>query len=86
MDAALVGRIEAEEVEDEAADDGQIGAGVFGSGAHLVIVECDIEAPMDAVLDCPMIPDGIGQHRRVGGDAADVQAAFKAGLAVDCAF
>ena len=49
----FLGGIEAEKIEDEATDDGEIGSGIFGTGPHLVVVQCDVEAPMDTVVSGP---------------------------------
>ncbi len=39
MDAILARRIEAKQIEDETADDGEVGPGVFDAGAHLVVIQ-----------------------------------------------
>lgn len=66
MDAALAGFIEAKQVEDETTDDGEIGAGIFLAGAHLIVVERDIEAPVKAIFDAPVRTHGRCQRRASG--------------------
>ena len=86
MDAALAGFIEAKQVEDKATDDSEIGASIFLSGAHLVVVQCNIQTPMDAIFYSPMSPHHISQRAGVGSNAADVEAALAARLTIDRAF
>lgn len=51
MYAALsLGRIEAKQIEDKAADNREIGSRIFYAGAHLVIVQGDIKTQVDKVL------------------------------------
>ena len=75
MDAALaVGFVEAKQIENKAADDGEIDAGIFDTGAHLVVIQGDIETSVDLILDAPMSPHHIGQFAGVRGDTGDVEA------------
>ena len=83
MEAALAGFVEAKQVENETADDGETGTGVFHASAHLVVVQRHIETPMDAILYRPMSAHDIGQRAGIGGNAADIEATLVAGLAVD---
>ena len=59
LDAALsFDGIEANEVEREVLEDGEVMGGVSGPGAHLIVGESHIHAPMQAVLDRPMGANG----------------------------
>lgn len=75
--------IEAEKIEDEATDDSEIGSGIFGTGPHLVVVQCDVESPMDTVLDAPMSSHRVPHNDGIWGDAADVQAPLTTGFTVN---
>jgi hypothetical protein len=44
------------EVEGEVADDGHIGRAVAIAQARLVLVEVDVEHPVEPILDAPMPP------------------------------
>jgi hypothetical protein len=51
LDAALsFDRINADEVEGDVFEDGKVVGGMTGTGAHLIVGEDDIHAPMQAVL------------------------------------
>jgi hypothetical protein len=50
VNAALTLCIEANLVEDETTDDGEIDAGGFHASAHLVVVQRHIKTPMDTIL------------------------------------
>ena len=55
FDAALaLDGIETNEVEGDVFQDGKIVSGVAGTGAHLIIGEDDIHAPMQAIFNCPV--------------------------------
>lgn len=58
----------------------------FLAGAHLVVVQCHIETPMDAIFYSPMSSHHVSQCAGIGGHAADVEATLVARLAVDRAF
>lgn len=75
--------MEAEEIEDEATECGEIGAGIFLPGPHLIILEGDIETPMDLILHAPMGTNRIGQEASVGSNTADIEPPFDTGLAID---
>lgn len=66
--------------------DGEIVSGMAGAGAHLIVGEGHIHAPMQAVLHGPMRPHCLGQTLCIGGKAADVKTTLKGGLAVYTAF
>lgn len=42
-------------------DHSHIGGSVFGSQAHEVVVEDDVEDPVEAVFDAPVGADGSGE-------------------------
>jgi hypothetical protein len=42
-----------DEIEDHVFDDSHVGGAVCGSQAHEIVVEDDVEHPMEAVLDAP---------------------------------
>src|SRR5215204_6373677 len=52
-------RVGVEDVEGEASDDGKVFGGVILAGAGVVLVEDDVEGPVQVVLDRPMRPDGV---------------------------
>ena len=54
VDTALLWRrVEAEEIEDEATERREIGAGIFLPSPHLVVLESDIETPMHLMASRP---------------------------------
>ena len=62
----------ARQVDDEVSDDGRVLRSVALSQARLVVVEVDVEDPMEAVFDAPMVAHGLGGllgGQRGGGDA-----------------
>ena len=63
-----------------------LAGGVIGSCAHRVVAEDDIHAPMEAVLDPPVLANGLIQARSMGGQAAEVEAMLKGGFAPDRPF
>ena len=54
LDASLRGGLLLEEVERELADGGEILCGVALAGAGVVFTECDIEDPVELILDAPV--------------------------------
>jgi hypothetical protein len=75
--------VETDEVEGELFEDGEIMGGIVGAGAHLVVSEDDVHAPVEAILDVPVLSDGGGKTGRIRGKAGDVKAPFGSGLALD---
>lgn len=63
--------------------DGEIVGGVTGAGTHLVVGEDDIQAPVEAIFDRPMLTDRPGGPFGVRGEAADVEVLFQRGFAFD---
>src|SRR5215203_6703502 len=57
-------RVGVEDVEGEASDDGKVFGGVILAGAGVVLVEDDVEGPVQVVLDRPMRPDGVEELAR----------------------
>jgi hypothetical protein len=57
-----------------------------GTGAHLIVDEDDIHAPIQAVLHGPMSAYGAGDALGIRRQAADIEAPLKGRLAVDAAF
>lgn len=73
----------ADSIECKLSQDGEVMGGVIGSQAHLVIVERHIHAPVQAILDAPML-----EHSRIdpGGirwQAGNVAALLGCGLVLD---
>ena len=54
-----------------------------GAGAHLVIVKDDIHAPVETVLDPPVLADGMIQSRRVCRQTGNVETILKRRLVLD---
>jgi hypothetical protein len=61
-----------DKTEDEVLEDGHIGGSDFGSQAHEIVVEGDVEHPGKAVLDAPARPCGGGERLR-GERAAETK-------------
>ncbi len=55
----------ADEIQDDMTEDGEVMRGVTDAGAHLVIAKDDIHAPVQAVLHPPVLADGMIQSRSV---------------------
>ena len=86
LDAAVaLGRIEADEVKGDVLEDGEVMCGMLGTGAHLIIGEGDVHAPMQAILDRPMGPNSREQPGRIGRQAAEVETPLNGGFALDAA-
>lgn len=87
LDAAFArNRVKTNEVDDELLEDGQIVSGVAGSGAHLIVGKDDIHAPMETVLDRPVLTNHPGSAFSVRGQAAEVIAGFKRCFSLDRPF
>jgi hypothetical protein len=56
------------------ADGGEVGGAITLSDATFVFAADDIEDPMKAVLDAPMLACGAGELYGVGGDRGDAAA------------
>ena len=84
-DAALLGGVLAQEVEGEVAQGGQIGGGMAGADAALVLAQGDVEHPVEGVFDAPVAADGAGQFGGVRRQAAQVVAPLAGALATDLA-
>ncbi|GHU22350.1 hypothetical protein FACS189488_02720 [Betaproteobacteria bacterium] len=57
-----------------------------GAGAHLIVGEGGIHAPVQPVLDAPVSADGGQQSLCIGGQAAQIETAFDTRFALDLAF
>jgi hypothetical protein len=77
------GGVEAEEVEGELFEDGEVMGGMEGASAHRIVGEDDVRAPVKAVLDVPVLADGGREARGVRGKAGNVETSFGGGLALD---
>lgn len=87
LDAALAwDGIEADEVHGDVLEDGEVVSGMAGAGAHLVVGKGHIHAPVQTVLDRPMLADGTGGTLGIREQAADVVAVLKRALALDGPF
>jgi hypothetical protein len=75
--------VEAEEEESELFEDGEVMGGIVSAGAHLIVVEDDIHAPVEAILDMPVLSNGGGEARGIWREAGDIEASFGGGLALD---
>ena len=80
------GGIGPEQVQRKMLDDGHVVSGMVGSGAHLVISENDIHAPVQVVLDGPMLTNGYGDSISMSRQAAQIETLFGAGLSLYPAF
>jgi hypothetical protein len=74
---------EAQEVQDELTQDGEVLSGVIGTGAHLVIAKDHVHAPVQTVFDAPVLADGLIHSLRVGRQAADVETVLNGGFSLD---
>jgi hypothetical protein len=83
LDAGLAGGVEADEVECDVAYQREIVGDVSGAGAGVVVIELNIEAPVQAILDFPVTAHGVGDFFRVGREAADVVAPLHCPFAAD---
>ena len=72
LDPGLRRGVLVEEVEGDVAQDGEVLGGVAGPDAALVLAEGDVEHPVEAVLDAPVVADGAGEGVGVPGEAAEV--------------
>ena len=61
-----------DEIEGDVFENGEVMGCVPGTGAHLVVGEGDIHAPVQRVLDTPVRPDGSHQATGIGRQATDV--------------
>lgn len=77
--------IEADEVEREVLEDGEVMRGMLSPGAHLIIGKSDVHAPMQAILHRPVRANGGEQAGSVCRQTAEVEAAFARRLALDAA-
>lgn len=75
--------IEADEVEGEVFEGGEIMSGVAGTGAHLVIGKGDIHAPVELVFDGPVLTNGTSGALGIRGQTGNVETLLDAGLAFD---
>lgn len=64
----------------------QVVGGMTGAGAHLVVGESDIHAPVQAVLDGPMGSNRREQSLGVSRQATDVKASLNRRFALKMAF
>ena len=70
-----------EEVEGEAAQDGEVLGAIVAAVAGAVLVEFDVENPVQRVLDRPVTADGAGENLGGEGRGSDVVAGGGAGVA-----
>jgi hypothetical protein len=63
-----------EEVQRHVPDGGKVGGAIARSDAAFVFAQDDVEDPMQAVLDAPMLACGTGEPGGVRSDRADVEA------------
>lgn len=75
--------VEAEQVEGNVAQSGQIGGGVPGASPAAVFLEGHIEAPVELIFDAPVSAHGAGKAGDVQRQAAEVVAAFRPRGATD---
>ena len=50
-----------EDIEGDLVDGGHVGVSVPGSGSGLVLSEDDVEHPVGAFVDGPVVSDGLGE-------------------------
>src|SRR5437868_2567433 len=74
LDAALRGVLLAQEVEGDVAQYAEIVRPVPHPHAALILAEGDVEDPMQAVFDSPMVADRAGKGAHVAGETAQVVA------------
>ena len=84
-EAALFGGVLAQEVEGHVTQGGQIGGGVAGAHAALILAQGDIEHPVQGVFDAPVAADGAGQFRGVRRKAAQIVATLARDVVADLA-
>lgn len=75
--AAGVGRIEFEEIENDPAQGTQVFGGMPDVGLVVLLAECGVQDPVAAVFDAPMLTD-VALERTSRVEAADVVADFPA--------
>ena len=68
------------------AHDSEVVRGVIGARAHTVVAEDDVHAPMDAVLDAPVLANRAVQACCIRGQAADVETEFTRGFVLEPIF
>ena len=83
--AALSGGVAFERVEGEVAQKSEVFGSVTGAHAVLILGEGHIERPVQLVLDAPMAARRTGEFAGIGAKAAQEEAGFRGGLAVDLA-
>src|SRR5215469_10161074 len=73
------------DIESEATQDGQVFRPVVFSGATGILVEDDVEDPVEAIFDAPMGTDDLQQalRRHVGGEEEVADHGFVCGLALN---
>ena len=71
-----------EQAQGGAAQAAEVGIGVAFPDAALVLLEGDVQLPVQSVLDGPMVADGLGKFLRRQVFAENVMPAFRAFLAV----
>ena len=67
------------------AEDGEVLRGVAVPGAVVVLVEGDVEDPVEAVLDAPVAADDAGEVSGVGRQAGEVVASLRRDRVTDAA-
>ena len=70
----------AQEIERGMADGGHVLQPLSGPGATQALVKDDVEHPVQAVLDVPVLPDGAGEEFGIKRERAEVEAALTAGV------
>lgn len=73
----------ADGIECKLSQDGEVMGGVIGSQAHLVIVERHIHAPVQAILDAPMLAHSRIDPGGIRWQAGNVAALLGCGLVID---
>ena len=71
-DAGLGSALLSEQVEGDVTEDGEALGAVADSDAAVILVEGDIEHPVEAILHPPMAADRACQQQRVGRQAGAV--------------
>ena len=61
----------------------EVMSGMAGARSHLIVAEGDIHAPVQAVLDAPMLAHGLVQARGIRRQTGDVEAVVDGRLALD---
>ena len=73
FDAALSWyRVKADEVQGDVPEHGEVMGGMSGTGAHLIVGEDNIHAPVQAVFDTPVIADCPQEAIGIGGEARKI--------------